>query len=173
MRANEELSCNCEICRLGKLAKTAGLKVGKSAEPVNSPFMGGDMKNLKKQGRPSDEEEKSPLCSFCHGVDKKNHECNKEARLYNILESCSPSSNEILASEVIKAKVVAKENKSIVLKSKRGAPLQVTVDNCDHLAPPTPSKPTFKSATLMKIKSRLGLRYDYFGCEVLHKSGAL
>ena len=49
LRAGAKLECECEICRLGKLAKTAGLKVGKSAEPVKSQFLGVDMKNLKKQ----------------------------------------------------------------------------------------------------------------------------
>lgn len=145
LRAGAELECECEICRLGKLSKQANLKVGAAlADPIASPFLGDDMKNLKKRGRPSDEVTKFPRCFFCHGEDKKGHNCTKDACLDNILESCSPGSNEILASEVIKSKMIKEKNRSVELKCKSSTHLQVTVNNCDHLAPLTPNKPTIK-----------------------------
>lgn len=152
LRAGAELQCECELCRIGKLSKQANLKVGKvSAEPIKSPFLGQDMKNLKKRGRPSDEPEKLPRCYDCHGTKKKDHVCNKEARLYNILDSCSPGSSEILASEVIKTKMESVQSKDIELKSKKGKPLQLTVTNCDHIGPITPSKPTIKSIVVLNV----------------------
>ena len=130
-----------------------------AAEPIKSPFLGQDMKNLKKRGRPSDEPEKLPRCYDCHGTKKKDHVCNKEARLYNILDSCSPGSSEILASEVIKTKMESVQSKDIELKSKKGKPLQLTVTNCDHIGPITPSKPTIKSIVVLNVALLISTDY--------------
>ena len=152
LRGGSVLDCECELCRLGKASGLKNQGAGKS------PFLG---QELKKRGRPSDEaSEKTtgPRCNFCHGISlPKDHLCTKEARLNHILESCSPNSCEILASEVIKKKMVDKNSKEIELKCKRSVPLQIQVKNCDHLAPPTPDKPILKAETLMKLRSRLNL----------------
>ena len=141
LRGGSVLDCECELCRLGKAGSTSNLK--NSGKIVKSQFLGEEM---KKRGRPSESDPGAakPRCNFCHGIDKKNHECTKEARLDNILESVSPGTGEMLASEVIKKKIIEEKSKEIDLKCRKNVPLQILVKNCDHLAPPTPSKPTLK-----------------------------
>ena len=147
LRGGEEKPCSCELCRLGSIPKKG---------PVVSEFLAiGPPK--KKPGRPSMNPD-APECVFCGKKGFTGHDCSAE----KIIKAVSEETCEVIASEIIKGKMIKIDSKDVLLKSKLGRPLEICVKNCDYLLSGgsgsyTPTKPTISSVALMKIGSRLNI----------------
>lgn len=152
LRNRTEKPCGCELCRLGSAA-TPTKNLRNSDGPVESDFLTeGPIR--KKPGRPSANPD-AKSCGFCQKKDIVGHDCNASA----IIQSISEGTCQIIATEIMKGKMIEIKSKDMSLKSKLGRPLHVTINNCDHLLPGSskPSKSIISSSTLMKLRTRLNL----------------
>ena len=164
LRGGKEKPCSCEICRLASLQfrpKISNLKC--FDVPIESDYftvLNAHEKGLHGPGRPFLTD--AQKCGFCGKNNLVGHDCNVE----RIIQSISQFTSEVIATEIIKQKMIEKKSMDIELKCKKGKKLHVTCTNTRVLqgfteflqgGSTSPTKQTISHDTLMKLRSQLNL----------------
>ena len=149
---------------MGSIPKISNLKC--FAAPIESDFFVSygqrfteDQRSTEDQIFLAEADGLSERCSFCNKFALGGHECNAE----RIIQSISQTTSEIIATEIIKQKMIEKNSKDVELKCKHGPQLHVTCTNSYVLpkflqgSSTTLPKQSISNSTFMKLKSQLNL----------------
>ena len=155
LRGGKEKPCSCEICRLGLIPKISNLKCFDA--PIESDFFISYGQGSTEVEISMAEDDGFSPCGFCSKNNIAGHECNAE----RIIQSISLTTSEIIATEIIKQKMIKKNSRDVELKCKHGPQLHVTCTNL-HVLPKvlhgsSTTQSPISNSTFMKLRSQLNL----------------